>query len=540
MQFSCGRLPTVLLITTFLSFIYAVKAAANNDISGHVFASRQAPSLWPSRGYKTENFTIPEIAIKGNGEPLSPGYILMTPNGPGIANSSTAPMMVDNTGSLIWRPVKSFTSLNFDVQKLNKSTVLTYWNGTQNQLFGHGYGRVKILNHAYEVLYDICMPDLNIVMPENTTYPCHLDMHESNITPRGTLLSTVYNYTRADLSSVGGPKDGYIVSSDFLEIDIETQEILFHWSPADHLDQLPFTLSKLPLVANGHNLGTTLQLAWDFFHTNAVSQPFADGSYLLSSRHYWSAIKIFPNGTIDWRLSAANGGDFTLDPSIYFSWQHELRATLVTPKALTLSMFNNDNSVPPFNGTNSSTGLSLAVDLVKRHVSPIELRIDPTEPIFSDTQGSFQPALPALGSNNRSITSHSFQGFGQIAVFREYDETGKNIFEGRFGADNDVAGYRSFRREWVGVPAAKPKVVALPASGGAEVYMSWNGATKDVFDEWIVRAGNQTGELSQVGHVQRAAFETSIVVDGGFKFLQAEAVSHGVGIANSTVITYQG
>lgn len=57
-----------------------------------------------------------------------------------------------------------------------------------------------------------------------------IQCHQAYVTDRGSLIVSAYNATPADLASVGGPTDGWVLDSMFYEIDIKTQEILFSWS----------------------------------------------------------------------------------------------------------------------------------------------------------------------------------------------------------------------------------------------------------------------------------------------------------------------
>lgn len=78
-------------------------------------------------------------------------------------------------------------------------------------------------------------------------------MHEHYVTPDGTLLALAYNVTQADLTSVKGPKDGWVVEGQVYEIDIETDEVLLVWKSLKHLDKLPFTDSLYPLGSEGYD-----------------------------------------------------------------------------------------------------------------------------------------------------------------------------------------------------------------------------------------------------------------------------------------------
>lgn len=110
----------------------------------------------------------------------------------------------------------------------------------------------------------ICLADYPSYIPGGKEYPCKVDLHESRRLSNDKFLVTSHNFTQTDLSSVGGPKDGWVTDSQFLVIDPCTEEIYFKWSSLDHLDKLPVKDSKI-LRQNraGQELGTTAELAWD-------------------------------------------------------------------------------------------------------------------------------------------------------------------------------------------------------------------------------------------------------------------------------------
>lgn len=57
-----------------------------------------------------------------------------------------------------------------------------------------------------------------------------IQCHQAYVTDRGSLIVSAYNATPADLTSIGGFPNGWVLDSMFYEIDIKTQEILFSWS----------------------------------------------------------------------------------------------------------------------------------------------------------------------------------------------------------------------------------------------------------------------------------------------------------------------
>jgi len=200
----------------------------------------------------------------------------------------------------------------------------------------------------------------------------------------------------------------------------------------------------------------------------------------------------------------------------------------MTPSTLQISYFNNDNS-EVVNGTNSTTGLLLNVDLQARSVALVRKLQAPTEPLFTDSMGSVQ-TLPA---------GHVLVGYGQIAKTREFDAAGNLVYEAQYGystATSSCASYRSFRQAWVGQPATQPKVVAKynAATNRTNIYMSWNGAT--TYDGWKIFTGSNVASLSvSVAQVAKSGFETVYCLEGKVQYVQVDALNGAQSLARSSV-----
>ena len=263
-------------------------------------------TVWPWLKFVTTDVQPPYLEINSTGEPLGPGLIFYTPTA-GVNNdyiSSLGPVISTATGDLVWAGPVDADSSNFHVQQVNGEPVVSYWEGTgaaaSGLLAGHGYGQVNILNSSYGNVTTIC-PQLNLTKPPSQSSSCDADVHESYITDYGTILVTAYNITTADLTSVGGPKNGYVYDSLLVEIDLRTKDVLFVWSPLAHV---PLNASHLPLGASGNSTSN----AWDFFHANAI-QPF-EGGFVFNSRHTWTTYYIDRSGNIVWQINGQAGGDF--------------------------------------------------------------------------------------------------------------------------------------------------------------------------------------------------------------------------------------
>ena len=212
---------------------------------------------------------------------------------------------------------------------------------------------------------------------------------------------------------------------------------------------------------------------------------------------------------------------------MYFSWQHDPRIANATESSLDLTYFNNDNSEAQ-NGTNSTTGLALHVDLPNRSVTLNRKLINPAELIFADSQGSYQP----LGGG------HALIGYGQIAKTREFNASNHIVYEAQYGYSNAkslVASYRSYRQAWTGQPSAPPRVAVRCSGGATKVYTSWNGATN--YDGWSIFAGPSATNLSNVATIAKAGFETEHTIAGKYEYVVAEAKDGGNSLSNSTTVS---
>jgi Arylsulfotransferase (ASST) len=248
---------------------------------------------WPLHSFKTTTSQPPQFKITKSGEPLAPGLLFFTPNSIDGSVKSAALIMTDS-GELVWTSENGSYG-NLFVQKLDGKPVLTMWSGSGSADIttkGHGYGKVSILDTTYNEIYTIC-PKLHLVTPNGTVAECFADLHESYITERGSILVTAYNMTTTDLTSVGGPSDGWVFDCLFYEIDIKTQKTLFRWSALE--SGIPINFTKLRTGYKGSR-----NSPFDWFHINAV-QSFGN-KYLVNSRNTWSTYLINSTGQIEWQI----------------------------------------------------------------------------------------------------------------------------------------------------------------------------------------------------------------------------------------------
>ncbi|KAL8770360.1 MAG: hypothetical protein Q9194_005206 [Teloschistes cf. exilis] len=498
--------------------------------------------FWPYQTFVTEPDFHPPVLEISKQPSATDGLFVFAPLPftPVYPNRSVGGLIMDQAGNPIWHTANEPVG-QLEVQELNGKNVLSYWTGGIGGDFidAHGFGTITILDTAYRQINEVVLNDGTFKSGdslENKPQPSYVDIHESHITPHGTIIVTAYNSTPYDLTAVGGPKDGWLLDSLIYEIDLATNKTLFRWSSVEHIDQLPLNGSH-QLNADGSIIsGNNATHPWDYFLTNAV-HPLDDG-YILSVRHYWSAVALDAKGNVKWNLNGVDGGDFRMldqetAPST-FSWQHYVIPVNGTPgENVTIDMFNNDNNGRD-NGTAPSTGLTLHLDLRNRTVKTISVLQDPKNVIYADSQGTFQ----------RLPRDHKFVAYGQIPRLKEYDRDDKVVLDARFAEDNQESSYRSYLvSNWSATPYYPPKIATTRVEGkgkGKEdvvLSMSWNGATPDVYDGWLVYEGKGNGNAAvdrQKGRVvPRTGYESNVTLAEGTRSVVAAAAKGGKAIKES-------
>ncbi|KAJ5366474.1 hypothetical protein N7541_000415 [Penicillium brevicompactum] len=471
-----------------------------------------ASTAWPWQTYKSSPHEPPSLKISKSG-PTSPGYLFFDQSWDAHQYSV---FIMSDSNELVWQgPYGDLKG--FRVQELDGKPVLTYFNGLGvPEPFGWGYGIVQVLDQNYKSIYNVSVINDNykaLGSINSTSFVSWIDMHENTITSDGTMLVTGYNVTKCDLSSVGGPENGWIADSLFYEIDVKTNDILFRWSAKDHLDQIPLEDVQpfYPVEDWGHNSSTP----YGYFHINSVEK-FNDGSFLISSRYYCSLFKISKDGSVDWTLQGQTGGDFDLK-GVQWAYQHDARIHKEHEDGFVLSIFDNANS-DVVNGTHHTEGMFMNVNLAKNEVSSLRALHDPSDEIYALSQGNTQ-LLPG---------GHAMMGYGSNPKIKEYNANGTCVMTAQFGEDGVIASYRAYRSPWVGIPTTAPDVFSCvdKSQNKTNVFMSWNGATEH--KQWKIFGGTNHTDLSPVSVARSTGFETSVSVQAGLKYVRVEA--HGRGI----------
>jgi hypothetical protein len=297
-------------------------------------------------------------------------------------------------------------------------------------------------------------------------------MHEFSITKHNTVLITLYEPVQADLSVIGGAKNGYLLDCIFQELDISTGELLFEWHSALHipLDATYKTregCSQLASHAFG-GCGDHPDAAFDYYHINSVDKDEL-GNYLVSGRNVFMLSYIDGrSGKVLWNLGGRLN-EFEDLSATSFSWQHDAR---LHNNGTTISLFDNEaRAAEDESAGGESCGLVIDVDVeASRRTAKLRHAYCHPHEFLSYSQGNLQI---------QRDTGNVLIGWGRSAGFTEFSAEGTVLCDARFGAAawfsfGAVTSYRVFRAEWVGYPSSNPTAVV---SSGI-IYVSWNGATE--------------------------------------------------------------
>lgn len=256
--------------------------------------------LWPLQTFKSSSIQTPFMNVTKMGQ-TEPGYLFFTPED--RVRGDGHPAIYSDDGQLVWQGASGNYSA-LQPQMLDGEPVIAYWTGYAGK--GFGFGHISILNSSYDEIHRVtlsCKEHNFVTVFDPMEFDSCIDIHESQFTDNGTVLVTAVNITHADLSSVGGPKDGWIQDGIIYEIDIKTNEVVFRWSAHEHLAEVPLSDVYAPLDADGPGANSRTN-PYGYPHLNAVYKYGDD--YLLSSRYMCSVFFIAANGTVIWHLHVSS------------------------------------------------------------------------------------------------------------------------------------------------------------------------------------------------------------------------------------------
>ncbi|HWS81429.1 MAG TPA: arylsulfotransferase family protein [Rubrobacter sp.] len=418
----------------------------------------------------------PAIEIHERARGSAPGYIFIAAK---KGAGQDGPMIVDDLGRPVWFSKDRYAT-DFKVQRYRGEPVLTWWQG--EIVAGHGEGEYVIFDDSYR--------EITRVQAGNGYRG---DLHEFSITQQDTALLTLYVQTQADLSPIGGPKDGMVWEGIAQELDLETEEVLFEWRSLEHVGveesyREPPQEPTTPL---------------DYFHINSIDIDF-DGNWLISAKGTSAVYKVDrQSGEILWRLGGKES-DFQMGEGTRTVSQHDARRQ----QDGTITIF--DNGAPPQVHEQSRT-IAVSLDMDEMSAALVREYTHPQK-LIATSQGNAQ-VLP---------NGNVFVGWGSSPFFSEYTKDGKLHFDAEF--PGSAQSYRAFRFPWKGDPVEEPAVaVDTGPDDRVTLFASWNGATE--VESWEALAGPGPDQLEPVGTSPRHGFETTLTMRTAGPYVAVRAKS---------------
>jgi hypothetical protein len=472
---------------TVTSAPHARSAAAASGRSGALAETTSAPIQSFHSAPELHPPTVGAIGTLAGGKQ----DILLTAHTPYPTSVQSGPMILDGRGRLVWfRPVQGYAT-NLEVQRYHRRPVLTWFQQTGGSA-----------QSSEDVIVDDSYRTVATLHGGEGYVP---DMHELQLTRRGTALIDAYVPVKADLSSIGGPADGTAMDCVIQELDVRTGHVLWEWHALGHV------------ALSASYWGTSdSSTPYDFFHLNSIQQ-LTNGNLLISARNTWAVYEVNKqSGAVIWTLGGKNSS-FRVDPSARFEWQHDARLH----RGGVLTVFD-DASEGQIQEEHQSSAKVLALNTSAMTASLLR-RYTHRPPLVSAVEG-----------NTQLLHNHDvFVGWGDQPEFSEYSASGDQIFSGSLPRGSNS--YRAYVFRWHGQPQTRPSVAfARQGSGTVRVYVSWNGATRAV--SWRVRGGARRGALKTLGSARRSGFETTIVLHCDPRYVAVQAVNdRGKVIATSPV-----
>ena len=448
------------------SAVSAMRAATG---LGQSFASAAqttpAPAPAPGQHFVTApTLQPPLVSIDYDSPQAAPGDVFLTfAHGAG----QSGPMIVDGSGRLVWfKPVpKDMTATDLQVESYQGKPALVWWQGYIPSL-GVGFGEDEIYGPNYRPIAQI---------KAGNGYEA--DLHDAQITPKGSAFITANTLVHTDLASGGGPREGVLIDSLLQEIDIKTGLVMFEWHSYGHVAlsesySAPHESSSEP---------------WDWFHLNSISLG-PDDDVLISSRNTSALYDLsLGTGRVLWRIGGKHP-TFKMDGGTGMAYQHDAR----WQPDHTITVFD-DGAVPKKHS--QSRAIRLAIDWAHLTVHLVGRDVR-TPPLLTGSQGNDQ-VLP---------NGDSFVSWGEVPYFTEFSPSGQVVFEGRM--PYPAQSYRAYKFPWSATPAEPPAIAVRAAGAGTEtVYASWNGAT--AVAQWRVLAGPSATSLSPIATFAKAGFESA-------------------------------
>jgi hypothetical protein len=460
--------PLPLTIALALAVLLAGCGSTEAKEASTTTTTAAAAQVAPGELHTITGAKPPRLAVTHKAVAVAPGYVFVAQKG-GKAGTKGGTVIADNQGRIRWfrQLVNPAEATDFRTQTYQGKPVLTWWEGSISKA---GVGRGSY------VVYDDTYKKIASVKAGNALQG---DLHEFRLTRRGTAFITVYHEVPLDLTSVGGPENGWAYDSVVQEIDVATGDVVFDWHSLEHVP-----LAESMQANREPAKHATKKRPLDYFHVNSIADA-PDGNILISGRNTSAIYLLARDGNVVWRLGGKKS-DFGPPAAVKFAFQHDAELH----DGNRLSLFDNG-----------------AIPKVEPFTRPVVLQLDPARKQARVVKAFLHPlrfSSPFEGNLQLLGDGGAFVGWGGVRKVTEFSPSAKVRFELKLPFGDT---YRGFRLRWTGRPGGKPAV----AVAGDRVYASWNGNT-DVA-RWEVLSGSDADHLSRIAGRPWSGLETMIQLE---------------------------
>jgi hypothetical protein len=420
---------------------------------------------------------ILEYQVLANSPAGELGYIFYSPGNIPIkevgaiahngAHPPTAAVIRDKQGRIVWQYVPPATEplSDLQVQSYQGNPVLTWTQGSIDN------PNQYIADSHYHVIKTLALGQ-----------GLQLDHHEFRLVPGDRALMIGYKSETADLTSVGGPKDGEINDCVAEVIDIATGNVVTSWDAAQHV---PISDTY---VGYGSSVGSQESPAgFDPYHMNSVALDPA-GNLVISIRHTSAIYDVNPTtGAINWQLGGKHS-TFSLGKGVQFAFQHDVEMS----DPSTVRFMNNNGDGVTTDGLTSIQWVHL--DFEHKAATLIRNQLHPGNIGGNKATGNVQQ-LP---------DGDVFGSWGSTRHISEFAPDGTMVYDAVVGVHTP----RAFLSPWTGAPDGNPNLTIAGTSATAE----WNGATNVA--QWRLLQGQRTDILKPASTVPWNGLDTVIPISG--------------------------
>lgn len=323
--------------------------------------------------YVTDTLPADLPRYTAGGPDPSPGYVALAAGNYGL--------VIDNTGRVVWyRRFPNGPGLNF-----------------QPQPNGRYAARPPAAAQGGPAPWVEVDPVGNVTRTLGCARGLQTRFHDFLAQPDGSYWLLCDEVRPIDLSAAGRSTQALVLGTAVQHISV-TGEVLFDWSPFDHIDL------DIQVLAAGDLSGPVI----NWTHGNALDLD-SDGNLLVSFRNLSEVTKIDTRtGAVMWRMGGARNQFTFEDVAAPFARQHGLRATGVGQLLLL------DNLGDPL----SSRVERYEYDAARRTVR------------LTTTHASSMGAIALLGGSTQGLPGgRTLVSFGNGASVEEHDVAGNVVWE---------------------------------------------------------------------------------------------------------------